>query len=284
MARLGWWGMALVLLTGMAHARAPEEVRRQVEASMLVTGSVDIEQDGSVGGHAFDKAEALPKGLVDLVDQAIKTWRFEPVKADGKAIAARSRFSLRVVGKQAEDGGYTLRIAGVHFGKGNADDSIPHRRGRLAAPRYPEQAAYRGVGGTVYLVLRIGRDGSVEDVIAQQVNLRVAASPKDMEYFRKQFADTCIATARRWRFDPPTQGEAATASSWSVQIPVDFHAPDRPPVSYGRWEAYVPGPRVPVPWRTSAEADRGSTDAIAAGGVYSDSDDGPRLLTPPGQG
>lgn len=280
MARLGWLGMALVLLTGMAHARAPEEVRRQVEASMLVTGSVDIERDGSVGGHAFDKAEALPKVLVDLVDQAIRTWRFEPVTADGKAIAARSSFSLRVVGTQTGDGGYSLRIAGVRFGKGNDDDSIPHRRGRLAPPRYPEQAAHRGVGGTVYLALRIGRDGSVEDVIAQQVNLRVAASPKDMEYFRKQFADTCIATARKWRFDPPTQGEAATASSWSVQIPVDFHAPDHPPVSYGRWEAYVPGPRVPVPWRTSADRSE-AVDAIAAGGVYADGDEGPRLLTPP---
>jgi hypothetical protein len=283
MTRHGRWAWALLLLALVAQAKAPEEVLRQVQVSMLVTGSVDIERDGSVSGHAIDKVDALPRGVVDMVDGAIRSWRFEPVTANGQPVAARSRFSLRVVGKQVDDGQYALRIAGEHFGK-DQDDSIPSRSGRLAPPRYPEDAARNGVGGTVYLVLRISRDGRVEDVIAKQVNLRVAATPREMERYRKQFADVCVTTARRWRFDPPTQGEAAQASSWSVQVPVDFFLPDRPPAAYGRWEAYVPGPTVPVPWRTNAEADRGSTDAIAAGGVYSDSDDGPRLLTPPGQG
>ena len=251
---------------------------------MLVTGSVDIERDGSVGGHAFDKAEALPKGVVDMIDGAMKTWRFEPVTADGHAIAARSSFSLRVVGKQLDDGNYALRIAGVRFGKGD-DDTIPRRRGRLAPPRYPEDAVRNGVGGTVYLVLRIGRDGNVEDVIAQQVNLRVAATPQGNGALpravrgyqrRRRHAGGASIHRRRPR--------AADASSWSVQVPVDFFLPERPPTVYGRWEAYVPGPRVPVPWRTDAEGAHGSADAVAAGGVYSDSDNGPRLLTPPGRG
>jgi lysyl-tRNA synthetase class 2 len=37
-------------LAGTAAARAPESVRKQVEASMLLTGSIDIAPDGSVGG------------------------------------------------------------------------------------------------------------------------------------------------------------------------------------------------------------------------------------------
>ncbi|HEY5804527.1 MAG TPA: energy transducer TonB [Lysobacter sp.] len=281
MARRAEWVLLLVLLLGAAQARAPEEVRKQIEVSMLVTGSVDIERDGSVGGHSLDKVEALPKVVVDLIGAAVTGWQFEPVSADGHAVAARSRFSLRVVGNQAGNGDYTLRIAAIHFGKAGEDASIPRKHGPLAPPRYPEQAARSGVGGTVYLVLRIGRDGSVEDVIAKQVNLRATGTAPQMTRFRKQLADISITTARRWRFDPPVQGDDVNASPWSVQVPVDFYAPDRSPPSYGQWEAYVPGPRAAVPWRTSTQEARDPADAIAAGGVYSDAGDGPRLLTPP---
>ncbi|MGO4221295.1 protein tonB [Lysobacter sp. TAF61] len=289
MARQGWLALALVLLGTVAQSqaqtrsRAPEEVRKQIVVTMLVTGTVDIERDGSVSGHAVDKVDALPESVVQLVDAAVATWRFDPVMAAGQAVAARNHFSLRVVGNQGDNGDFSLKIAGVSFGKGD-DEGIPTRRGRLAPPRYPQGLAQGGIGGTVYLIVRIGRDGSVEDVIARQVNLRVAARPKEMERFRKEFADVCVTKARQWKFDPPKKGEDVAASSWSVRIPVDFYAPDRPQPAYGHWEAYVPGPRVAVPWRDNADDARDPVDAIAAGGVYSDNDTGPRLLTPAGQG
>lgn len=288
MARQGWLALALVLLGTVAQSqaqtrsRAPEEVRKQIVVTMLVTGTVDIERDGSVSGHAVDKAGALPRLVVQLVDKAIAAWRFEPVVAAGQAVAVRNPFSLRVVGNQGDDGDFALTISGVSFGKDN--EGIPTKRGRLAPPRYPAGMARGGIGGTVYLILRIGRDGNVEDVAARQVNLRVAARPAEMERFRNEFADVCVSKARQWKFDPPTQGGDVDAASWSVQVPVDFYAPDRPPPGYGQWEAYVPGPRLAVPWRDNADDARDPVDAIAAGGIYSDNDTGPRLLTPAGQG
>ncbi|MBF6023042.1 hypothetical protein [Lysobacter niastensis] len=50
-----WMGMALWLCAGVALAGGGKaEVRKQTEASVLVTGTVDIETDGHVGGYALD--------------------------------------------------------------------------------------------------------------------------------------------------------------------------------------------------------------------------------------
>ena len=45
-----WIGLALALLATAALAAGPGAVRKQAEASMLVTGQVRIEPDGSVSG------------------------------------------------------------------------------------------------------------------------------------------------------------------------------------------------------------------------------------------
>lgn len=270
--------LGLFLVAGATHALGPGGVRKQAEASMLVRGTLDITPDGRVSSHQLDGADKLPSGVVKLLAERIAQWQFEPVLVDNRAVPARSPMQLRLVAKRDGDN-YLLRIAGATFGA-PPEGEWPSSQGKLAPPRYPKEAAYAGVSGTVYLVLRVGRDGRVEDTVAEQVNLRFVASEGAMTRWRALLANAAASTAKDWKFSPPTRGEEVDAPFWSVRVPVDFTF-DMKEGKAGEWLAYVPGPRQPVPWRTWDDA-RLSPDAVAAGGVYPDRPTGPRLLTPLG--
>jgi len=279
MGRHGWMvAMALAFSAGHGVANAGDsraEVRKQVEATMLLTGSLDIDADGVVSTYTFNQTEALPKAVLEVVDRRIRGWRFEPVVVHGKAVPVRSPMQMRLVAQQ--DGpNYQLRISGVTFYGKKGEGSFA--RGKLQPPRYPSEAVYKGVGGTVYLVLRVGRNGAVEDVVAEQVNLRIVGNEREMATYREWLASSAIKTARKWKFVFPTEGEDADAPFMSLRVPVDFIAPDTRLEAAGKWNAYVPGPRQGVPWR-NWDASLQSPDAFASDRVYRDQPDGPRLLT-----
>ena len=280
------WTCAAALAVGLvatapAAAQGPAAVRKQVESSVLVTGTIDLRQDGTVAGHAIDHRDRLPEGVAAMVDRHAGSWRFEPIVLDRPGQVGRAKMSVRVVARRLDDGNYLVRLAGANFG--TPRDGDPAERvsaAAMAPPRYPQDAARAGVSGTVYTALKIGRDGRVEDAIAEQVNLRYIDSESGMQRWRDRLARAALARAQEWTFRPPPQGEDADDAFWSVRVPVDFELAgdtakrDEP----GRWEAYVPGPRQASPWAT--EPDHGG-DALVAGGVYPVGG-GLRLLTPLG--
>jgi len=278
-AVLAYAVVTVALPSGTAHAFAGgrAEVRKQAEASMLLTGTIDIDTTGHVTSYRIEQTDALPKVMLDVVDRRVREFRFEPTLVDGQARPARAPMQLRLVTKK-EGENYLLRIAGASFATYDPNDpEAPRSIGKLTPPTYPQDAAYGGVSGTVYLVARIGRDGSVNDAIAEQVNLRVVGSEQEMERFRYLFAEETKRVAlRHWKFTFPTSGPDANAQFVSVRVPVDFVVRGQAQEKPGKWLAYIPGPRQQVPWRNwDAEA----PDALLAGGVYPDRPQGPRLLT-----
>lgn len=121
----------------------------------------------------------------------------------------------------------------------------------MAAPVATHPAALSGGGGaqgTVYLVLLVDRKGSVRDSIAEQVNLRVWSSMRELERLRKMLGLAAVEATRRWRFQPPTRGEHADAEQWTVRVPVEFRLMGDQGPEYGKWQVYVPGPRTRAPW------------------------------------
>jgi len=269
--------LALLLGTNAAQAaNSKDEVRKQIEASMLVQGTIDIDEEGKVTGYELKQADAVPKAMLEIVDKRVRAWHFEPVQVDGKAVRARSPMQMRLVTKKDGDR-FLFRIGGATFGTTYEKEEGANARGRLSPPRYPESAVDAGVGGTVYLVLRIGRDGSVEDAVAEQVNLRTLGSESDMKRFRVVLAESAIGAAKRWRFDYPTRGEDADAPFVSVRVPVDYVMGGQKLEKAGQWQAYVPGPRQHASW-LPPEPDSASADALAAWGIYPVGK-GPRLLT-----
>ena len=78
-------------------------------------------------------------------------------------------------------------------------------------------------------------------------------------------AKAALAKARQWRFEisparPATDGIAA------VRVPVDFILNDQP-AAYGKWQAYVPGPRQKAP-RDRGSGSEQALGALASGGFY----------------
>lgn len=283
-------GFALVLwalLTPGAQAGSSiAEVRRSAEMSMRVTGTLDIEPDGHTGSHALEQAAALPEEVVALVAAAVPRWRFEPIVVAGVAVPARTRMSLRVVASPRDDGTYALRIAGADFG----DDSklAPEEKigsGKLRPPRYPTAAYQAGVQGTVFVLVRFGRSGTVDDAAIEQVNLTVVGTTRQMEEGREQLGNAAMKAVKAWTFRPPTKGPDAARDTWSARVPVSFSlcdsrvACDERDDAAGKWQAYVPGPRYRPAWVEPDDAN-GSPDALAANGGAALVGSGPKLLTP----
>lgn len=274
MAKRFWTAMVLAAGFGSAFAAGPAAVRKQVESSLLVRGTIDITADGAVAGYALQHDQPLPSGITSMIARVVPQWRFEPIELIKGTTKGRATMSMRIVAKKLDGDKFSIEIRGAQFGNDAAAQSSPGQSA-LSPPRYPEQAARAGVGGTVYAALKIGRDGRVEEAIAEQVNLQVVASEPSMQRWRDLLAKATLRAVKQWTFVQP-MGVAVDAPYWSARVPVDFVAPGFKLPKDHQWRAYVPGPRTEIPWR-SGEFDAGA-DALAAGGVYP-LDGGPRLLT-----
>lgn len=270
-------GLAALLLLGVAavvSAEAPKHVQDQAEASMLVTGKIAINADGSVRGYQIDDEDKVPGHVLLNIGRWVPEWRFEPVLVDGKAVPARAKMTLRLLARPLGDK-FEISIASTTFGDDDAPPTDTVKGLKMYPPRYPTDVASAGGEGTVYLVLRIGPDGRVEDLVVERVNLHVYASERRMKNFRKRLSSTAASAARRWTFVPPTTGELAQRRWWSVRVPVDFRLGGVQEVAYGEWQSYLPGPQQPIPWLQ----DEPGSDALA-GGVLHTLGSGLVLLTP----
>ena len=281
------WLLCIVMLAWLpqaAQAKGGQEASKQIEGSMHVTGRVTITQEGTVADWTIDRREELPAAVVNVIEAAAPGWRFEPVVVDGKPAHGSARMSLLMGAERIDEERFRVVIRGAYFGREavRLADNAADRRDKAATeevddqvsavrmrpPAYPRYALDLGVQGTVYLIVRVGHAGQVEDVAVEQVNLRVLGTEREMARMREVLAEPALAAARRWEFRPPTTGESADDGTWSVRVPVDYRF-DGNERRYGTWEAYVPGPRQPIPWQMESLEDfEIAPDTLVAGQVY----------------
>ena len=280
----------ICLITPVAGLAANEyQVAKRVEASMVVTGWIIVNPDGSVNSYTLDKQDKLPSAVVELIGKTVPAWRFRPISIlDGSNHPERVKaaMSLRVVAHPVDDSNYELSVSGASFGKDNTQSSNAVAYKERKPPRYPRDALQERVSGIVYLVLRIGRDGHVEDVATEQVDLRAVAGDDQMRIWRYELSRPAVAAAKEWIFDVPQTGEDAQADRWFVRVPVNFQIVYKgipPRQEYGQWESYVPGPVNQIPWTDSeTPTARGAADAISDNGIAFQDDHRFVLLNPPG--
>lgn len=277
------WLILGVVLVGSFGAQAqPSQARKQVEASMNVAGNLIVSPSGEVTAISLEDEAILPAGVRDLVKNTVGSWRFDPLREDGSPLPMQLPMNLLLVARKNDDGSYRVRIRSAHFG-GQAQGAETVTAQEMTPPRYPETAARLGVAGTVYLLLKVGRNGSVEDLVAEQVNLTVLGSGSRMQRWREQLADAVITRARSWRFIPPSAGSEVDAPFWVMRVPVTF-AIERDVAAHGKrgqWQAYVPGPRQVPAWSEQEGAPvSDSPDALPGSGLFLAKGAGARLLTP----
>lgn len=275
-----WLGFLLAVVTLPAFAGGPGAVRKQVESSMLVTGTISINADGSVASHALEQPDRLPPGVVDLVTRAVQAWRFEPIQLREGEAHSRAVMSVRVVAKRVDEDSFIVEIRGARFSNARPGEFVTGDK--ISPPAYPRGLGASGVGGEVYLIVKVGRSGEVEDVVAEQVNLFTLGSESQIARWRDQLAKSAVRTARQWTFNPPTKGAYVDRPFWLARVPVAYHVMGRHrQAEYGQWQAYVPGPHLDNPWFRDESAP--DADAIAAGNVQP-VDNAFRLLTPVQEG
>lgn len=280
---------ALMLLAsvGVANAQSPQTIRKQVEASMLVTGSILIERDGSVSGLEVDQREKLPEVVASLVENSGPAWRFEPVLVDGEPRKVKARMSLFIVAKKLEDGAFRVGIQSGYFGKDamTAEERMQEpdaiKRVDMKPPSYPLSALEKGARGTAYVVLKIGPDGKVMDAAVEQVNLRTIGDANEMKRMRSAFSRSAITAAMKWVFSVPATDLMREQGFVSVRVPVDYEFVGNTLPTYGQWNSYIPGPREQIPWVQENAGAGDSPEAMLAGGLY-EMGKGLRLLTPLG--
>ncbi|NYZ61149.1 energy transducer TonB [Luteimonas deserti] len=266
-----------------AAAQSATDLRQQMEASMLVTGRVAIDEHGHVTAHALDGREMLPPEVADLVDRRISGLRFDSLHGDGSTGPVNTTMSLRLLAMPGDDGTAVIRIASAYFGE------RPERTGQgalrviepIRPPRYPAAAAEIGGKGVVYLLIKIGRDGRLEDVAVEQVNLTALGTAHQMRKVRESLASSAVDTVRRhWSFAPPTEGPDAGRAYWVLRWPFAFSFDGEPSPAYGQWVSYHPGPVQRPAWAVPG-ANGASADALAGSSLVAGSGS-PRLLTPLG--
>lgn len=234
---------------------------------MLVTGSIEVAPDGGVYNYSLDRPERLPPSVVDLLKKSVPAWRFhfdQPVKA-----IQRAKMSLRILAKPIDDQHESIFVSSTNFGEANANASDHVTFKDRQIPRYPLAAIESRVNGTVFLLMRVDRQGKVEQVAVEQVNLGVYGRESQMRSFRKVLGNAALEAAKNWTYNLPTTGTHVLDDHWDVRVPVafDLHRFGAPPEDdYGQWETYIPGPREMIPWREN-KARQSSSDAIPAGSV-----------------
>lgn len=274
------FALALALLpVRPAAADMYDPIRAKAEASMLVTGVIDIDAQGTVQQFKLDDRDLVPVDVVNLVERAVPAWRFEPLAVEGKPTSTTSKITMRLL-LRSQDGRNTVGIVGANLteldsGDGRADDV---KRRRVTPPKYPAEVARRGIGGIVYLLIGLDSEGNAKDIFVEQVNMTTIARPDMMEWAQKSLSEATVSAARQWTFTPSLAAKTAGQRD-VVRMPIAFSM-DTPPKKKGyRWEAYIPGPISRAPWLDAKDAKAGRSDALAPGEV-SIAGTAPTLLTP----
>ncbi|AIF48851.1 hypothetical protein [Dyella japonica] len=249
-----------------------EDLRQQMVASTLVTGTVLVSPDGKVHSFKVDQAEKLPAAARDLLNRNIPTWTFERNVA--LPVDITERMTIRLMAKAVDAHHDAISIVSASFDDDfrAADETVvPATR---TEPKYPGEAVTGNVNGTVYTLIYVGRDGRTQKALAEQVNLRTAVPKKYQDQFRKDLANAATSALSSWTWRVPTSGRQAAAPGWWVRIPVVFTLSIKGKLEikdpeYGDWDVYIPGPRLQLTLDSADQALQAQgSDAIANGTIH----------------
>ncbi|WP_141400782.1 hypothetical protein [Pseudoxanthomonas wuyuanensis] len=272
---IAWLMLCLLMFGAPAAADDVAEFRKQVVGTMLLTGTLAIAADGSVIGYAINQPDKVPPEVLRHLARHVPRWKVTMADASSPGEATERRFSVRVMAIPEESGYFRLSLAGANIVQQHKPGEDIVADGRLRRPEYP-RAVLRlaDVSGTVYVAVKVGRDGKVADLVIEQVNLNFIGEEQEIAQVRAEFAAHTAAAARQWKFKMPKGGPLAEYPFLEARVPVTYIVGAAP--GYGEWEYYLPGPRRAV----SGAEDDGVTIAAGESGELQLIGVGPRLVTP----
>lgn len=250
----------LLALAAPAGAQTRAGLMKELEASMLVKGRIDVAADGRIAAFSIQDPDQVDPLALQHVMRHVPNWTVRPATVDGVPVASSSPFSLRLVARRIDDRNHAISILGVSI-----EEDLPEegrlRSDHMQVPRFPKDMVRAGGTGIVYVILRIDASGRVLDAHVEQVDLTVLARPREAEQVRRRLAEATLDAAHAWTFHTPTTGPHAGKPEHVLRLPVEFTL-DGQAMTYGQWTARVPGKRTPAPW---GRPDDDAGDARMAG-------------------
>lgn len=266
-----WMLLACLLLASHPAAAGeqapPDGAAAESVMTMRVDGDLVVGTEGRVVDYEI--TTELPDELRGILDKAVRGWTFQPMTVAGQPVQARNRMRVTLAAREV-GAGYALSVDNVTFqpatkpgvARANAagpvaDDTrdVIISASHMEPPRYPRGLMRARVEGAVLVYLRVAPDGSVQDaVVVQSSLLNVRGYPKVLEQARKQFENSALAAARRWRFDVDVRpGASVTPAALTVTVPVWYAMRDSDAhEASGKWRVEVRGARHQVPWLAGA--------------------------------
>lgn len=244
------------------------EVDADVQESILVSGTIDVESDGSVGGYRLEHESELPPSVVARIAAAVPTWRFRPTIIDGEGVAVRARMHLRLVAKPINASAKEIRLSSASFPH-NAATGETLEIGHVSLTDLIRALSRLRADGIVYVSMKVDRDGRVEDAVVRQVTLYARTTRSRMALVRDEYTRSALITVQRMRFLPISAGESRHAPYWTGILPIELCMDESPCYTRKPWQwgGYFPGPLNRAPWDidhpTGATDPRG--DAIPSG-------------------
>lgn len=202
--------LAVLSLLVFALAVEAEEPKRPRE--MVVQADFDIGADGQVTSVAVRTQDVHPH-VVELVTNAARGWRFEPVLVDGVPAPVRTRASIKLRAEPVE-AGYLLAVRGIGFGsRASATTMTP--------PQYPRAQMRQGIDAAVQLLVEHDAEGRVTDVRIISTAIGGATNERARARHAAEFEKAAKKAALTWRFDvdPEVAGGQVDPALW---IPVEF--------------------------------------------------------------
>ena len=277
--------MAMLATADAAAATKVQIAQGESVLTLRVDGELAIDPQGHVQDYTI--RTKLDPQIEKLVAKAVPSWRFVPITANGKAVAAKSPMRITLAATEVK-GGYEVRVDNVVFRPNTKQDYeaaqatlrselerqgaaaagggavakprqfVSITAGKLTPPGYPVGLQKAGVEGVVLLNLRLKPDGKVADVFASQSSLlNVKGRPELLERARSMLEKNAATAAAKWTFGVEAKDMAAlTASDLTVRVPVEYRlspSGSRGDSLAGNWRHEFRGPNFPIPWLLGIE-------------------------------
>src|SRR3546814_6667058 len=171
--------VAMLLAVAAVAVAVSKDVLEQTEASMLLTGKISINVEGSVAGYEILQADKVPDYVLSNLAEWVPDWRFKPVRVGGNAVPARATMTVRMLARPSGEDKFEVSIAGTSFGLDGWRHTDNVQRLELKPPHYPRDVVRAGGPRTAHLVRNIGRQGTAEDGLVTRANLQVSANNRE---------------------------------------------------------------------------------------------------------
>ena len=200
----------------------------------------------------------LPQDLGASLQRSVRSWRFVPPQADGKATTRRMHLRVTLA-TEKNDGRHPIRIDSINFltldsqnAKTRDDPSTPlsiaFERGNVV--RYPFAGTSSEVNADVLVYAHVTPEGRVDQtMVAQVALLNVTGRPDVLRWYAKIFADQAILDVKNFRFHVDVDRKwlealkasdpDALTSAFTVRFPIEFAMRGSTAESGAAWQQEV---------------------------------------------